>query len=503
MLIIVGALVINLRGNEGIPNNEPGDLTNRPALAELKAEIQEIDTQIEEQIAEAEIEDEPVPVPEEDEELQVANDDFSRAYQQAAGQRGVLDEYELLQELYTQSPSDDLLPHLIDRAVSLRYYDDAVGYMNALLAKNKLFELVPPERFIDILLNVDELNLPVLANIKALVYEYTQAGLLTQQDQNKFYGLIAFAKWDIDNYGFFVENLSGEYLNRKIGYERARDAVFQFEDPPAYYLDGLLALEMFTRGYYTLARLAAQRILDEDPNYVLTHQLLAYTNLYTHKPARAIPHLERLQQADEQNEELYRFLLGIAHYQNDNPGAAVISFRGVDSETYLTDTLRYQLLLYTEIEDEDRLLIATNKLLARPDLTPYDFYTLFLRWYYDADKREFIASVQDRDTDLSAAIQLRCGEVLSSEYSYVCLLGKAWAYLLEGEDERAYRYLELLTRWYPRKVIFQQLGEIAQWMWLKEESKRRHIKWVLTDGQMRSMRDISWEIQAILWAWAE
>jgi hypothetical protein len=67
-----------------------------------------------------------------------------------------------------------------------------------------------------------------------------------------------------------------------------------------------------------LSRLAAQRILDEDPNYVLTHQLLAYTNLYTHKPARAIPHLEKLQQMDAQNAELYGFLLGIAHYQNKN-----------------------------------------------------------------------------------------------------------------------------------------------------------------------------------------
>jgi hypothetical protein len=213
----------------------------------MEEELAQLDAQIQQQLQQAEEEQTPVPIPEEQEELDIQRNDFERAYQQAAGQRGVLDEYVLLQELYEKNKLDDILPHLISRAVDLRYYDDAMEYMNLLLDKNLLFDLVPPQEFLDVLLSVDELNLPVLANIKSLVYEYTQAGLLTEQDQNKFYGLIAFAKGDMDNYAFFVKTLTGEYANRKTSYERAWDAVYQFEDPPLYYLDGLVALDMFNR----------------------------------------------------------------------------------------------------------------------------------------------------------------------------------------------------------------------------------------------------------------
>ncbi|USN54718.1 MAG: hypothetical protein H6765_09605 [Candidatus Peribacteria bacterium] len=325
--------------------------------------------------------------------MDVPVDDFHAAYQQAASQHSTYSEYALLRELYANQKNSDLLPYLIHSAIEVRYYDDAVAYMNILLSEGTLFEKIEPSVFIEVLLSVDELTLSVLANIKALVYDYTQAGLLTEQQQNFFFALIAFSKGDIDNYGYFVETLTGEYLPRKVSYDRAKAAVFQYAEPPLYYLDGLLALDLFTRGWYTLSRLTAQRLLAVDPNYVLTYQLLSYTNLYTHKPGRAVPYLEKLMQLDPPNEQLYRFLLGVAHYEDKNRAASILAFRKVTDEQYQADTQRYLMLLQLEIEDSEEFVTAVEQLLVLPDLTPFDFYTLFDRLYYDEQHSDFAQEV--------------------------------------------------------------------------------------------------------------
>jgi len=233
--------------------------------------------------------------------------------------------------------------------------------------------------------------------------------------------------------------------------------VFGFVDPPSYYIDGMIGLELFSQGRYKLAVLAGDRVLKQDEIYILGHQLIAYGSFYLSDRRRAYEALERLKQLDSQHQDIYLFLEGVALFEIEDYPTALLALLQVKDAVYRTDTLRYLLLTYQRIGDTSKVGEVMKYLLTQSDIGPYDFFTVFDLFFFDPVRQDQDVVLFASFFDLASTWLEACYEKGKNEYTYVCLYGKAGLLLANGEEAKAEAYLERLVRLYPSAGLFEKL----------------------------------------------
>lgn len=138
---------------------------------------------------------------------------------------------------------------------------------------------------------------------------YEQNQLIDDVQKNLRSALITYTKGDMASYSHFMYELSGTVSNQWY-HEYTRNVAMTevYTDTPPYYLDALTALQVFSHGYYQVARVAAQRSIDADVNYILPRQIHGYASVMLGDWQQAIVDMQRLRDKDTDYEQLYTFL---------------------------------------------------------------------------------------------------------------------------------------------------------------------------------------------------
>lgn len=146
--------------------------------------------------------------------------------------------------------------------------------------------------------------------------------------------------------------LKTKYQYRYDNFHKNKKIVASFQDAPPYYLDALIAKDIFQQGYRQVAKVAAQRLIKEDANYILPRQLLLYTSLFLGDYHDLHVTATWLLEHDDGHEQLYNFLDAIAYFEQEDYANAILKFKNIRDERYEVDAKRYLLLSYSAIHDD-------------------------------------------------------------------------------------------------------------------------------------------------------
>lgn len=105
-----------------------------------------------------------------------------------------------------------------------------------------------PETVLYVSFNALPLNQPTIARLEQLVQSYAQAGKLTAAQITFYSALLSFARGEVTGYTDQITSLQHtDYHARYVRLEEIKAQVYGFVDPPAYYLEGMIGLELFSK----------------------------------------------------------------------------------------------------------------------------------------------------------------------------------------------------------------------------------------------------------------
>jgi len=101
----------------------------------------------------------------------------------------------------------------------------------------------------------------------------------------------------------------------------------------------------------------------QDENYILPYQILSYAHFLTNNRDTAIEYFLKLVNFDKKNKETYQFLIGSSYYRKNDFTSSILYLSQNKSQKYQTDTLRYLIINYLEINEDTKLIQSWQKLL--------------------------------------------------------------------------------------------------------------------------------------------
>lgn len=369
---------------------------------------------------------------------------------------------ELFIKRYLSSQDISLIPTIITNLIQWHAYDQAIPYLSLLDQNSTLKNSISVDTVLLALLNGIDLNFKNIETLKDLVQKYHDQGLLSKDQLNLYFALITFTRWDFNNYSFFMDQLSdGQFSWWKLSFKQIQEQYHAFPDAPSSYFDALIAMDIFKRWYVNVAYVNAQRLFNLDTNYILPRQIIAYASIILGKWSTAEEHLTFLITKDPQNQDLYLFLKWVALFQQWKFQESILSFSQVSTERFQKDIQQYLFLMYTELQDWNKLHEVIEKLIHYP-LDAQEYLALFhplLRKNGDLQ----IWSLLDETMKSSIANLLRkCYQELSAQESYACLYAKAWVMVAQWNEDRSFEALRQLVLYYPQDYLYETLAHISE-----------------------------------------
>ena len=403
----------------------------------------------------------------------------------------IAEDINILKTLYNKQHDAQLLYILIQKLAQNYQFDEAKLYADEIIQTSGL-QNIDIHIYLQSYLNSSEISVLKLSSIEKVkpVIEEARLRWLLSTDDYRFYQLLV-ALWyrdystaetllkqiDSPRYSTFVD-----HMNHIWG------AVAQQRDMPSYYQDALISLNLLKHGYFSLAKKISLDVLKEDDSYILPYQILAYAHFLTNNWDTAIEYLLKLENYDPHNEYLYKFLLGVSYHRLGKYEQSVIQFSqieqavlddntdGFNPRAVLTDSYRYLLLNYQELQDSERMLSIWKKLLGQPQLEKSDFYVYF----YEVLFRPFVEgenySLYRADPQLAKDFVDRCETTLVDEDEDVCSYGDAGLLMLMGYHQEAKNKLLYIAKNYPQSYIFHSLGDFYAQQNDLDKAKKYYIK---------------------------
>jgi tetratricopeptide (TPR) repeat protein len=255
-----------------------------------------------------------------------------------------------------QTRDVSLIPKIIELYNQAHQYEKALGFLQLLQEKGILTDKVPIEVIMTTLLNGIELNFQNIDTLKTLVQKYYDQKLLTPDQFAMYDALITFTRGDHNNYSYFMDQIKdGKYLDWKTSFAKLKQQFLSFPDAPTSYLDALVAMDIFKRGYIGVAITTAKRLYAADPSYLLPRQILAYGAMFLGRWDEALLHLDFLIEKDPENKQIYLFFKGVAFFQTGKYQESLLVFQQISLPELKEDILKYQILIYTKLKDRTKL----------------------------------------------------------------------------------------------------------------------------------------------------
>ncbi len=387
----------------------------------------------------------------------------------------VYKKYLLASYLYRKHSAIQALPLAISYATQLGRFDEASLLLKEIPDITTLKDTLEIPVMMKLLMNTSNLDFAQLKQLKDFIETLKQQWSIDDAQYNLYYFVITLIKWDMDNALFYLNGLQAGRYNKEYEQLRSLEAsTRQYgESLPSYYLRAVRAMFLYQQGRRWPARNIGQQIRQQDPNYLLAEQLIAYSSMALQDRRGASLSLQQLQKVDASYSDVYQFFQAIAHYSLQEYEASILLFQQIPATSvYYNDVLRYMFLAYLAVEEYDKVDVFLNKLVNQPVLQDADVYTIFDSLLYNWQEKTGHA-LYERFSSLIERLESRCQTEMKDK-AYICLYGKWWMLLATWEEEKAYQVLRRIVSRYPRVSLFKLLWELAQENWNETESEERY-----------------------------
>lgn len=384
---------------------------------------------------------------------------------QQLGNSEVFKDLNVLEYLYGKNKNTELLQPMIEKFLQHYQFDKANYYLDLLVKEEGDYFKVGLDphqvlyaRFHDFSLGLDSNN--SLDIVFDLVDAYRSRDLISADDAYFYKWLQALRVYNYDLASqAFAKITDARYKDFKLSYEAALANYLKIKNPPAYYRDGLVALTLLKNWYFSFAKRLALRALSSHEEYILSYQVLAYTNFLTHNWEAAKDYFLKLTTIDTKNTFLYKFLIGISYYRHGDYEQSILYLNQVTDPGLTIDVYRYMLLSYIQGGDSDNILRMFQNLLGESWLQASDFALFFDQMFYTPFRA---GQAFDLYTDSPQLVDLylgKCTTVLDDSQADVCLYGEVWLQLAKQNLSWIGENILTLTQKYKQSHLYHILGD--------------------------------------------
>ncbi len=386
------------------------------------------------------------------------------------------DNDEFLQKVFEKTKDTDVMNLIVE------------NYLNE-------YQFVKAKRFIENLPNIyrDELkpslNLRVAfnsfslssktinENLTSIVQDYSSQNKILAEDKNRYLWVIALIDRNYDRFfeisTWFTSERNKAFASKLQWY---KDQIAKQMWMPDYYFDTLVSLELFNQWLFQPAKILALYSLQQNSNYILPYQVLAYANFLTNSRDTSIEYLKKLVDLDPKNTEKYHFLMWVAFYRDEKYEQSVVMLSMIKDENLRLDTQRYLINNYIKLDQKNKLIANRNKMLWYENLVASDFYTYFYETFFHpySEWEEF--QLYAYDTELANKMLRVCSITLQNEEKAVCTYGTIGRNIAMWQFDGLEQYLLNLATEYPQWYLYQALWDYYIQQWDLEKAKVYLIK---------------------------
>jgi hypothetical protein len=245
---------------------------------------------------------------------------------------------------------------------------------------------------------------------------------------------------------------------------------------PQYYFDTLVSLELFNQWLFQPAKVLALYSLQQNANYILPHQVLAYANFLTNSRDTSVEYFKKLVDLDPNNAEKYRFLMWVASYRDEKYEQSVVMLSMIKDGSLRLDTQRYLINDYLKLDQKNKLISNRNKMLWYENLVASDFYTYFYEAFFRPYSQWEDFQLYALDTELANKMLRVCSMTLQDEEKAVCTYGTIGRNIAMWQFDWMEQYLLNLVAEYPQWYLYQALWEYYVKQWELDKAKAYLLK---------------------------
>ena len=296
--------------------------------------------------------------------------------------------------------------------------------------------------------------------LTSLIQKYLSKNQISNEDWNWYLWVLALMQRDYDGFFNIANNFTSE--NHKafaIKLQWYKDQISKQMWMPEYYFDTLVALELFNQWFFQPAKVLALYSLQQNSDYILPYQILAYANFLTNSWDTSVEYLKKLVDLDPNNSEKYQFLMWVAYYWNEKYEQSVIMLSLIQSEKLRLDSERYLIRDYLFLNQNNKLIASWNKILWYDNLVASDFYTYFYETFYRPYSEWSQYQLYAIDTDLADKMIRVCAIRLPKEENVVCNYGSIGKNIALWKFDWLEQSLLKLATEYPQWYLYHALWE--------------------------------------------
>lgn len=328
-------------------------------------------------------------------------------------------------------------------------------------------------------------------NLSTLVQSYSSKNEIPVEDKNRYLWILALMEQKYDKF-FEISKWFTTAKNKAFAVKLQwyKDQISKQMWMPEYYFDTLVSLELFNQWLFQPAKVLALYSLQQNSNYILPYQVLAYSNFLTNSWDTSVEYLKKLIDLDPNNAEKYRFLMWVASYRNEKYEQSVVMLSLVKDDNLRLDAQRYLINNYIKLNQSNKLISSRNKLLWYKKLVASDFYTYFYEVFFHPYSEWSEYKLFALDTELANKMLRVCTMTLPKDERGVCTYWTIGRNIALWQFDGIEQYLLNLVAEYPQWYLYQALGDYYIQQWDLDKAKTYLLKAVSLTQKWKEINQI-------------
>lgn len=376
--------------------------------------------------------------------------------------------FEWVYAQYRETKDIKLLAGLIDAWLEWWEYEVLRKELSEIpLNETETAQIIWAQRILKTLFTITPLTFKSYEVLKDVVDNYESLALITIQEKNFWYSLVAISKWNIEDYKYYATRTADPQRISLIESVQSNQNAYEYV-PKRRWL-GLYGIAFYEAWRYRVSQNIATLLQKEDPTYVLWYQLWSWSNLQLHQWNRAETAAQKALQYDttQISNNQYALIEAIAVYNQWDYARSMLLFSQLENTEYKQYALRY---IFKIAKKTSQWLTESLKKLSTIEMTPSDYYEVV-----DILYSPVVRVSQDIIQEVERIVQ-KCQSSIPSSYSYICIMWKAWILWEQWEVGKTRIILEQITKQYPTWQARELLGNAYTVWWENKLAKQAFIQ---------------------------
>ena len=383
---------------------------------------------------------------------------------------------EFLQKVFEQTKDRDVMNLIVETYLNEYQFVKAKNFIENL--PDMYREELKPSLNLRVAFNSFQLSSKTInENLTQIVQDYSSKNEITTEDKNRYLWVIALMDRKYDHFfeisTWFTSEKNISFTTKLQWY---KEQISKQMWMPDYYFDTLVSLELFNQWLFQPAKVLALYSLQQNSDYILPYQVLAYANFLTNSRDTSTEYLKKLMDIDPNNADKYRFLMWVAFYRDERYEQSVVMLSMIKDENLRLDTQRYLINNYIKLDQKNKLISSWNKMLWYENLVASDFYTYFYEAFFHPYSEWAQFQLYAYDTELANKMLRVCSITLQNEEKAVCTYGTIGRNIAMWQFNGLEQYLLNLATEYPQWYLYQALWDYYIQQWDLEKAKAYLIK---------------------------